>query len=68
MADDFLDLEGRVAIVTGGGRGIGRAYCKAFAEHGAIPVIADLTEQEDQQVDQPDRGGHRELAFRCHVG
>jgi NAD(P)-dependent dehydrogenase (short-subunit alcohol dehydrogenase family) len=37
-------LEGRVAVVTGGGNGIGRACCERFAEEGADVVVADLLE------------------------
>lgn len=36
------DLTGRVAIVTGGGSGIGRACCKTLAEYGAEVVAADI--------------------------
>jgi NAD(P)-dependent dehydrogenase (short-subunit alcohol dehydrogenase family) len=37
-------LDGRVAIVTGGARGIGRAYCLGLASEGATVVVADLND------------------------
>jgi sorbitol-6-phosphate 2-dehydrogenase len=41
----WLGLEGKVAIVTGGACGIGRAVCRGLAEVGANIVVADIDEQ-----------------------
>jgi len=43
-------LEGKVAIITGSGRGIGRADALLFAEHGASVVVNDLQEDAAQAV------------------
>ncbi|MEW6640267.1 MAG: SDR family oxidoreductase [Pseudomonadota bacterium] len=37
-----LDLAGQIAVVTGAGGGIGRAVCRAFLDHGATVIMADL--------------------------
>ena len=38
---DFASLKGRVTIITGAGQGIGKVFAKAFAQCGAIVVIAE---------------------------
>ena len=43
-------LEGRIAIVTGSGRGIGRAAAELLARHGARVVISDIDHEPAQQA------------------
>src|SRR5215510_5944979 len=47
---DKYDLKGRVAVVTGGGQGIGAACARALAEAGAKVVVADLLAERAKEV------------------
>jgi NAD(P)-dependent dehydrogenase (short-subunit alcohol dehydrogenase family) len=66
---DF-DLSGRVALVTGGSRGLGAAMARGFAEHGADVVIASRKGDacEELAAEIRDRTGRRALGIACHVG
>ncbi len=45
-----MRLENKIAVITGGGSGIGRASAKLFAAEGAWVVIAEINEAQAQQV------------------
>ncbi|HZS70099.1 MAG TPA: glucose 1-dehydrogenase [Burkholderiales bacterium] len=45
-----MRLKDKVAIVTGGGIGLGRAYCKALAAEGARVVVADIADDAARAV------------------
>lgn len=47
-----MDLNGRCAVVTGGGHGIGRALAEELASRGSGVVVADLDEERAQKVAQ----------------
>ena len=64
-------LAGRVAIVTGGDSGIGRAVCIAFAREGADVAVAYLSEKEEQDAEETrrwvEKAGRRCLLRRFDV-
>jgi len=57
MADSLYDLTGRVAIVTGGGTGIGAATTRLLASYGADVAIAARTVEDLERTAQGVEGG-----------
>jgi len=69
-AKDLFDLSGRVAIVTGGSRGLGREMVLAFAQAGADVVIASrkLEACSELAKEVTRTTGRAALPYSCHVG
>lgn len=68
MYMEKFSLQGQVGVVTGGGQGLGRVYCHAFAEAGADVVIAELNPDTGEQVAKQVRAmGRRALAVTTDV-
>ncbi|MBO0881153.1 MAG: D-threitol dehydrogenase [Mycobacterium sp.] len=65
IVDIGFSLEGKVALVTGGGSGIGAAICESFVAKGARVAIVDLSRSAADEVAA--RLGANAAAFTCDV-
>ena len=69
MTGESFDLSGRVALVTGASRGIGRAIARLLARHGAIVVVASRKIEGCETVAAEIRAaGGKASAIACHMG
>ncbi len=67
--DPLFDFTGKVALVTGGSRGLGYQMVKAFAERGADVIIASRKLENCEAVAEECRAlGVKALAISAHVG
>jgi NAD(P)-dependent dehydrogenase (short-subunit alcohol dehydrogenase family) len=66
---DRFDLTGRVALITGGTRGLGRAIIQTLAQAGADIVVSSRKQEAcDEAAVEVRSVGRRALAHACHVG
>ena len=64
-----MRLQGRVAAITGGALGIGRATARLFAEEGATVALGDVQLEAAEKVAQEiERGGGKAIAIGLDVG
>jgi len=69
MTVPTLDATGKVVVVTGASKGLGRAMALGFAQAGADVVVASRKLEACELVAEEIRAtGRRALAVRCHVG
>lgn len=66
--DSLFDLTGKVAVVTGGGDGIGRASAEILASAGASVIVSDMSLEKAQSVtDAIVAAGGKSAAVECNV-
>jgi NAD(P)-dependent dehydrogenase (short-subunit alcohol dehydrogenase family) len=66
--NDYLNFNGKVALVTGAGSGMGLATAKAFADAGASVVLTDAKEEAvNSAAENLVASGHKAIGIRCDV-
>lgn len=63
-----VDLQGRIALVTGAAQGIGRAIALAIAENGALVAINDIDPSGEETAKQVRQLGQKSIFLQADVG
>ena len=63
----LFDLSGKVAVVTGGSRGIGKAICIGLSRFGAKVAITGVSEKNQETADEINESGGQAVYIRCDV-
>ncbi len=69
MPENLFDLSGKVALITGGSRGLGLQMVRAFSDNGADVIIASRKIENCEEAAKEVRAkGRRAMAYAAHVG
>lgn len=69
MPKDLFNLTGKIALVTGGSRGLGLEMVRAFAEHGAdVVIVSRKRDACDVAAEEVRSFGRRAMPYSAHVG
>ena len=72
IATNLFDLTGKVALLTGASKGMGRAMAEGLAEHGAKVVVSsrklDQCERAAAEINAKAKGGGEAVALACNIG
>lgn len=68
MYNPLFDIEGKIALITGSGRGLGLSYAKGYLKAGAIVILNDIVQEElDATVKQLQEEGYKAYGYAFDV-
>lgn len=64
---DLLDLSGKIAVITGGGSGIGLGTAQLLSAYGATVCIVDVSDKSEAKAQEIRDAGRNAAFFKCDV-